>query len=96
MSARGILITFFPFPGGLAAAVPQLDNIISLVGALTMTVLGFVFPVVIHTLTFYEKLSKLEFIKNSLIFVFSILGALAGSYTAIYSIIREFQGRSVK
>lgn len=86
-----IFLSLLFFPGGLAAAVPQLNNIISLVGALSMSVLGFVFPVAIHSLTFYEKLSVTELAKNIAIFLFGVLGSLAGSYTAIYNIIRDLQ-----
>jgi amino acid permease len=79
------------FPGGLAAAVPQLHNVISLVGALTMSLLGFVFPVAIHSITFYNDLSWIVHAKNVAIFVFGILGCLAGTYTAVYNIIKTLQ-----
>ena len=80
------------FLGGLAAAVPQLDNVISLVGAFSMTLLGFVFPVTIHSLTFYDKLSRLELAKDLGMFIFGILGSFEGAYTAVYNIIKEFHG----
>lgn len=73
--------------GGLAAAVPQLHNVISLVGALSMSLLGFVFPVAIHSITFNNELSWIVHAKNIFIFLFGILGCLAGTYTAIYNII---------
>ena len=71
--------------------MPQLDNVISLVGALSMSVLGFVFPVAIHSLTFYDQLSRLQLTKNGLILVFGLLGSLSGSYTAVYNIIKDFK-----
>lgn len=79
------------FLGGLAAAIPQLHNVISLVGALAMSLLGFVFPVAIHSITFYNDLSWIVHFKNIFIFVFGILGCLAGTYTAIYNIIKTIQ-----
>ncbi|CAB4017337.1 proton-coupled amino acid transporter 3 [Paramuricea clavata] len=85
---RALLVLF---TCGLAAAVPQLHNVISLVGALTMSLLGFVFPVVIHSITFYNDLSWIVHAKNVAIFVFGILGCLAGTYTAIYNIIKTLQ-----
>jgi hypothetical protein len=79
------------FPGGLAAAVPQLNNVISLVGALTMSLLGFVFPVAIYSITFYNDLSWIVHAKNIAIFVFGVLGCLAGTYTAVYNIIKTLE-----
>ncbi|XP_028409351.1 proton-coupled amino acid transporter 1-like [Dendronephthya gigantea] len=76
---------------GLAAAIPQLHNVISLVGALSMSSLGFVFPVAIHSITFYNDLSWLVHAKNIFIFLFGILGSLAGTYTAVYNIIKTVQ-----
>ena len=77
------------FLGGLAAAVPQLDNVISLVGAVTMTFLTYIFPVAIHSSTFYDKLSRLELAKNFAIFLIGILGFLAGTYTSVTKIIKD-------
>ena len=78
------------FLGGLAAAVPQLHNVISLVGAFSMTLLGFIFPVAIHSATFYDKLSRVELAKNFAILLVGILGCLAGTYTSVYNIIKDF------
>ena len=77
------------FLGGLAAAVPQLNNVISLVGALTTTFLAYIFPVTIHSSTFYDKLSRLELAKNFAIFLVGILGFLAGTYTSVTKIIKD-------
>ena len=77
------------FLGGLAAVVPQLDNVISLVGAVTMTFLAYIFPVAIHSATFYDKLSRLELAKNFAIFLVGILGFLAGTYTSVTKIIKD-------
>ena len=77
------------FLGGLAAAVPQLENVISLVGAVTMTFLTYIFPVAIYSSTFYHKLSRLELVKNFAIFLIGILGFLAGTYTSVTKMIKD-------
>ncbi|XP_046852203.1 proton-coupled amino acid transporter 3-like [Xenia sp. Carnegie-2017] len=89
-----IRIILVLFTCGLAGAVPQLHNIISLVGALSMSLLGFVFPVAIHSITFYDKLSWIVHAKNIFIFVFGVLGCLAGTYTATYHIIQTMKQSS--
>ena len=56
-----------------------------------MSLLGFAFPVAIHSITFYNDLTWIAHAKNIFIFLFGILGCLAGSYTAIYHIIKTMQ-----
>ena len=56
-----------------------------------MSLLGFAFPVAIHSITFYNDLPWIAHAKNIFIFLFGILGCLAGSYTAIYHIIKTMQ-----
>ena len=76
-------LDFMLFLGGVAAAVPQLENVIALVGAVTTTFLAYIFPVAIYSSTFYHKLSRLELAKNFAIFLVGILGFLAGTYTSV-------------
>ena len=59
-----------------------------------MSLLGFVFPVTMHSITFYNELSWIVHAKNAFILLFGVLGCLAGTYTAIYNIIKTMQRTS--
>lgn len=74
----------------LAAMVPNLGAVISLVGAVSSSTLALIFPPIIEIVTFWPHgLGKYNWIfwKDILIMIFGILGFLFGSFTSIYQIL---------
>lgn len=81
-----VILTF-----ALAAAVPNLGAVISLVGAFSSSALALIFPPIIHLITFWpNKLGKYRWKmwKDIAIIVFGVLGFLLGSYVSILNIIK--------
>lgn len=73
---------------GLAAAIPNLADVISLVGAVSSSTLALIFPPIIEIVTFWDKgLSPLTIFKDILIMVFGILGFIFGSYVSLSNIL---------
>ena len=54
-----------------------------------MLLLGYVYPIAIHSYVFYRELSWLKLAKDVLILLFGVLGCVAGTYLAIENIIKE-------
>ncbi|XP_061165461.1 neutral amino acid uniporter 4-like isoform X1 [Saccostrea echinata] len=76
----------------VAIVVPELDLLISLVGALASSSLALVFPPLIEILTFKapnEKLSFIILVKNIVIMVFGIFGCVVGTWISIDEIIKK-------
>ena len=79
------------FSGATAASVPQLENFISLVGAVASAALAIIFPPLFHILTFKDKgLKKIWFLKNVFIMTVGVLGFVFGTYTSVVAIIKGF------
>lgn len=78
----------------IAIAVPNLDPIISLVGAVFFSVLGILVPAVIETVYVYPNLGigKWILIKNIFLSVFAIFALISGSIVSIQNIIEEYSG----
>jgi len=68
---------------GLSAAIPELDLVISLVGALGCSFLAVIFPTVLEMILHWETSSKLIFSKNCCIILIGIVGCVSGAYTTI-------------
>ncbi|XP_068619514.1 proton-coupled amino acid transporter-like protein CG1139 [Battus philenor] len=75
----------------LAVTVPRLGLFISLFGALCLSALGICFPAIMEAFLKYPQKPKLLLIKDALLFIIGIVGLLAGTYTALISIVRSFQ-----
>jgi len=82
-----VLFTF-----GLAAAIPQLDLFISLVGAVSSSTLALMAPPLIDTVTYWQSnsMSKLRIAKNCGIFLFGFTGFLTGTYASLVKIGEYF------
>ena len=80
-----VLFTF-----SLAAGVPRLDLFISLVGSASSSTLALMAPPIIDTVTAGEKCSRARLMKNSLIFLFGIVGFASGTFVSIRNIIKYF------
>ena len=87
-----IFIFPYSFVGGLAAGIPQLDNFISLLGAISSSALAIIFPPLLHILTFKgHGLGACSVLKDIFIISVGILGFLFGTYTSILAIIKGFE-----
>lgn len=78
--------------GAVAIAVPNLDPVISLVGAVFFSVLGLLVPSVIETVYCYQDLGVWNWIliKNVILSIFAIFALVSGSITSIQEIIKEY------
>lgn len=78
--------------GAIAVAVPNLDPIISLVGAVFFSVLGILVPAVIETVYCWPALGKYNWIliKNVILSLFAILALVTGSIVSVEQIIEEY------
>ncbi|GBM16725.1 Proton-coupled amino acid transporter 1 [Araneus ventricosus] len=81
-----VFITFL-----MAIAIPNLDLLISLVGALASSSLALIFPPIIELCTVWNtnmspKKFKLVLIKDIFIMIFGIFGSIIGTYTVISEI----------
>lgn len=79
----------FTFTGVLASVIPQLDNFIALVGALSSSALALVFPAVFHSIS-CPDLSKIVHTKNIAIAIFGSVGGIFGTFVSIKSIIDNY------
>lgn len=84
----GIIIVM----GAVGVAVPNLDPIISLVGAVFFSVLGLLVPAVIETVYCYPNLGTFKWIlvKNVILSIFAIFALVAGSIASVGDIIEEY------
>lgn len=78
--------------GAVAVAVPNLDPIISLVGAVFFSVLGILVPAVIETVYYWPDLGagKWILIKNIILSIFAIFALVTGSIVSVQEIIHEY------
>ena len=77
--------------GALAISIPQLDNFISLIGAIASAALALIFPPILNTMCFWNHgISKFEIVKNISISLFGIVGAVTGTFISIEAIIIGF------
>ncbi|ALC42096.1 CG8785 [Drosophila busckii] len=78
--------------GGVAAAIPNLEPFISLVGAVFFSLLGIFVPSFIETVYLWpDRLGwcKWKLVKNVLLSIFSILALIAGATASIGEIISD-------
>lgn len=83
------------FPASLAAGIPQLGNLISLIGAIGSTALAVILPALFHILTFrYDKtLSTVSLCKDVLLIVMGTIAAVAALYTSVINIVDGFEDK---
>lgn len=77
----------------IALAVPVLDPVISLVGAIFFSILGISIPAVIETISCWENhlgTFNWRLWKNSVLLIFSLLALAFGSWTSVEDIIKEY------
>lgn len=75
----------------LGAAIPQIENFISLIGAVACSGLALIFPALFHILTFRNNgLSRLAYLKNLFIIFIGLVGFVIGGYSSVKTIIDGF------
>ncbi|XP_037031296.1 proton-coupled amino acid transporter-like protein CG1139 isoform X2 [Bradysia coprophila] len=90
LSDAGLRILLVVFTFVLAAIIPNLGPIISLVGAVSSSTLALIFPPLIEIITFWpNKLGQNYWVlwKDIAIMIFGILGFIFGTYTSIAQIL---------
>jgi Transmembrane amino acid transporter protein. len=77
----------------LAAAIPNLELFISLIGALCLATMGIALPAIIQLLTFWDSLHGLEktifILKNLTMILIAIMAFLIGVTTSVSEILHK-------
>lgn len=93
LSEYSIRISLVILTAIIAILVPDLEGLISLVGALCLSMLGLIFPAVIDLVTFYDDpgFGRLNWRlwKNILLIFFGFVGFATGTYVSIQGIIQR-------
>ncbi|XP_049808308.1 proton-coupled amino acid transporter-like protein pathetic isoform X2 [Schistocerca nitens] len=78
---------------GVAAAVPNIGPFISLVGAVSLSTMGIIFPAIIELATFWDSpglgTCYWHLWKNILIIMFGVLGFATGTWSSLREIIEQ-------
>ena len=86
----------------LALAIEDLDDLITLVGAVASSALALIFPPLIETLTYWNDPERKWFwylprkfwvVKNIAIMAFGILGFALGTFAALHNITNRYEGK---
>ncbi|GJQ78808.1 hypothetical protein Trydic_g2650 [Trypoxylus dichotomus] len=86
---RSIIVTL---TAGVAAAVPDLEPIIGLVGSICFSILGLMIPAIVDIILRLETgFGRYHWvlIKNILLIMFSLFGLISGSYASILSLVNS-------
>lgn len=77
----------------VASTAPFLGLIISLIGALCISVLAIIFPAIVDLCVNWdeEKGGVLLIIKDLMLVLFGLFGLLSGTYASLYGIIFKLQ-----
>lgn len=74
----------------LAVAIPTIGPFMSLIGAVCVSTLGFMFPAMIELLTYYKRpgfgMLKWILVKDILLILFGVAGFIIGTYVSILEI----------
>jgi len=82
-----VLFTFI-----LAAAIPRIDLMISLVGAVSSSTLALMAPPIIETVTYWPDCGKYNWklYKNGFLVILGFLGFVTGTFVSVSNIINSF------
>lgn len=72
-------------------AIPMLEQIINIVGALFYSTLGLIIPGIVETVSRWENLGKFKWIlwKNTLIVLFGVCSLISGCVVTIFDIVES-------
>ena len=86
---------------GIALAVPDLDDLISLIGAVASSTLALIFPSILSILVFWRIRNEFFWLgcfpwpvwvaKDILIALLGVLGTISGTYVSMNRIVTYFQ-----
>ncbi|XP_068627919.1 proton-coupled amino acid transporter-like protein pathetic [Battus philenor] len=84
------------FSGGIGIALPMLEQIINIVGALFYSILGLIIPGVIETIFRWENLGRYRWIlwKNTFIVLFGLGSLISGCTVTILDIIDRLKSKT--
>lgn len=79
----------------LAIAIPTIGPFMSLIGAVCVSTLGFMFPAIIEIITYYERpgygFLKWVLLKDIFLVLFGVAGFVIGTYVSILEIRETLQ-----
>lgn len=78
------------FAAIIAMIMPLLGLMISLIGTVTISFLGIIFPALMDTYVHYPKPKKLKIIKDIVITAFGLCGFFSGLYVSLMDLIETF------
>ena len=92
-----MLIHILSSPASLALSIPNLGDLITLVGSMASSTLSMIFPPLIHMLTFWKTsqqnssilLRHFWIVKDIIIVFFGVLGFAFGTFASLNSIIND-------
>lgn len=93
-----VWVTLFS-PAGLALTVPDLSDLLSLVGAFASSMLAFIFPPLLEIVTFWKSKKDRSWLllpwpfwvaKDMLILILGLLGFMFGTFANIDSIVEYY------
>jgi len=70
-------------------AIPNLELFISLVGALTLSIVAIMLPPIIEIATFEHERRSWRLAKNIALFIFGILGLVTGTSISVIDIVNK-------
>ena len=92
------------YAGAIAIAVPDLGDLIALIGALASSCLALIFPALLEIMAFWPERRERKFLwifpwevwvtKDCLILLLGIVGLILGTYASIASIIANMKGKA--
>ncbi|XP_074650093.1 neutral amino acid uniporter 4-like isoform X2 [Tubulanus polymorphus] len=89
-----VFLVLFTF--GLAAVIPHLELLISLIGAVSSSALALIFPPMLEMITYWDERDTVKhywwmFVKDLFIIVFGLTGFVSGTFVSLKEIVEAFQ-----
>ena len=88
LAARLCIVSFTLFIGVL---VPHFGLYMALVGSFTGMCLAFIFPAIFHMKICYERLQWYDFVIDTGVALFGLVGAIIGCHFSVLALIAEYQ-----
>ncbi|XP_068724563.1 vesicular inhibitory amino acid transporter-like [Montipora capricornis] len=88
LAARLCIVSFTLFIGVL---VPHFGLYMALVGSFTGMCLAFIFPAIFHMKICYDRLQWYDFVIDTSVALFGLVGAIIGCHFSVLALIAEYQ-----